>query len=101
MIECRVLYTCSEGIVAAIVCVCVTVCCCPVFLSSPFLSPPFFPFSLPSLPPPHICRYDDTNKYAFVAEYNGTISVIKLDEANFHRVTKLEGHTSEQLTHSN
>ncbi len=39
-------------------------------------------------------RYDDTNKYAFVAEYSGIISVIKLDESNFHRVTKLEGHTS-------
>lgn len=83
---------------------CVTACCCPVFLSSPFLSPSLFPFSLPlPLPPfsPSVRRYDDTNKYAFVAEYNGTISVIKLDEANFHRVTKLEGHTSEQLTHSN
>lgn len=42
----------------------------------------------------HLCTYDPTHKYAFVADYAGTITVLKLDVADFRFITTLNGHQS-------
>ena len=42
-------------------------------------------------------EYDETNRYAFAADYGGGINVLKLEEGNFHLVTTLRGHTSKLL----
>ena len=39
------------------------------------------------------CRYDEKAKYAFVAEFNGEISIIKLEVNHPHKVTALKGHS--------
>ena len=39
--------------------------------------------------------YDPTHKYGFVADYAGTITVLKLDVSEFRFVTTLNGHQSE------
>ena len=44
-----------------------------------------------------LCTYDPTHKYAFVADYAGTITVLKLDVSEFRFVTTLNGHQSESL----
>ena len=65
---------------------------------SPHLTPP---------PPTHthslcsevtlacVYRYDDSSKYAFVADYSGQVNVLKLDTAGFQLITTLKGHQSE------
>lgn len=42
-------------------------------------------------------EFDVTTNYGFVADYSGGIAVLKLEEANFHLVTTLRGHTSKPL----
>ena len=37
------------------------------------------------------------NKYGFVADYSGVITVLKLTESGFTPVTTLKGHTSNPL----
>ena len=37
---------------------------------------------------------DTLSKYAFVTDYGGTITVLKLDPNNFQEVTTLRGHQS-------
>ena len=44
------------------------------------------------------CTYDATNKYAFVADYSGQISVLKLDTSGFQLITTLRGHQSENIS---
>ena len=39
-------------------------------------------------------KLDTLNKYAFVADYGGVITVLKLDPNNFQEVTTLRGHQS-------
>ena len=39
-------------------------------------------------------KLDTMNKYAFVADYGGVITVLKLDPNNFQEVTSLRGHQS-------
>lgn len=41
---------------------------------------------------------DTMNKYAFVADYGGVITVLKLDPNNFQEVTTLRGHQSSVRT---
>ena len=43
-------------------------------------------------------RYDDAKRYAFVAEYNGDISVVLLEENNLHKLTQLRGHSGDLNT---
>ena len=38
------------------------------------------------------------NKYGFVADYSGVITVLKLTESGFTPVTTLKGHTSNPLS---
>ena len=42
-----------------------------------------------------VYRYDDSSKYAFVADYSGQVNVLKLDTAGFQLITTLKGHQSE------
>lgn len=42
----------------------------------------------------HVPRYDEMNKYGFVADYGGVIGVFKLTETGFSHITTLKGHTS-------
>ena len=40
--------------------------------------------------------YDPTSKYAFVADYSGQVTVLKLGPTGFELVTNLKGHQSKQ-----
>ena len=44
-------------------------------------------------------RFDPTNKYAFIADFGGQISVLKLEPTGFEFVTTLKGHQSEWVVY--
>lgn len=44
-----------------------------------------------------VVTLDISTKHAFVADYSGVITVLKLDPNNFQEVTTLRGHQSKQL----
>jgi len=44
-----------------------------------------------------VITLDSSTKHAFVADYSGVITVLKLDPNNFQEITTLRGHQSKQL----
>ena len=44
-----------------------------------------------------VVTLDTSTKHAFVADYSGVITVLKLDPNNFQEVTTLRGHQSKRL----
>ena len=42
-----------------------------------------------------VCRYDSTSKYAFIADFSGQITVLKLELNGSQFITTLRGHQSE------
>ena len=46
-------------------------------------------------------RFDEQCRYAFIGDYSGQVSVLKLKDDAFDHITTLKGHSGENCTHFN